>query len=132
MVLSRAQCAAIMTHILEDLFDHDPDSNLPKAMTHNGIKSPIDLCAEDEAQLDGYRYPNGKPAVITILSRGEIGLLKSFKRFVAYRTAMGQPIHDTGWIIITRQEFDDFRVSGNNSLATMAQPMCPPPPQLDP
>lgn len=54
MVLSRAQCITIMTHILEELFDQDPDSNLHKTMTHNGFRSPIDLCGEDYAQLDGY------------------------------------------------------------------------------
>ena len=132
MVLSRAQCVTIMTHILEDLFDQNPDSNLHKAMTHNGIRSPIDLCSEDEVQLDGYRYPDGTPPVNTILSRGDIGLLKLFKRFVAYRTAMGQPINDADWMLITRQEFDDFRISGNNTMATVAQPVRPPPPQLDP
>src|SRR5687768_10090171 len=45
---------------------------------------------------------------------------------------MGQPIDDTGWMPITRQDFDGFRVSGNNSMATMTQPVRPPPPQLDP
>ena len=57
MVLSRAQCAAIMTHILENVFDEDPDSNLHKSMKHTGIKSPIDLSAEDKDQLDLYEYP---------------------------------------------------------------------------
>src|SRR6476660_5766354 len=108
MVLSRAQCAAIMTHILEQVLDQDPDSNLHKSMTLNGIKSPIDLCGEDEDQLDKYEYPTGTQGVNALLTRGEIGLLKSFKRFIAYKATIGQVIDDTGWLLITRQEFDNF------------------------
>ena len=114
MVLSRAQCAAIMTHILENVFDKDPDSSLHKSMKHNGIESPIDLCAEDEDQLDQYQYPTDIQGGLATLSRGNIGLLKSFKCFVAYKTAMGTPIDDAGWLAITKQEFDDFRIGGNN------------------
>lgn len=51
---------------------------------------------------------------------------------MAYRSVIGQPINDTGWMFITRQGFDDFRISGNNSTAAMVQPVRPPPPQLDP
>jgi hypothetical protein len=97
MVLSRAQRADIMTHILENIFDQDPDSNLHKSLKHNGILSPHDLCAEDEAQFDGYKYPTDTKKLDT-LTRGSIGLLKSFKRFVAHKTALGQPIGDTDWL----------------------------------
>ena len=131
MVLSRAQCAAIMTHILETVFDEDPDSNLHKSMKHNGIKSPIDLCAEDEVQLDLYDYPTDVKGVTARLSRGNIGLLKSFKRFVAYKTAMGTPIDDSGWLSITKQEFDDFRISGNNPQTIAVPSLRPPTSQTD-
>ena len=40
------------------------------------------------------------------LSRGNVGLLKSFKRFVAYKTTLGQPISDSDWLSITTEEFD--------------------------
>src|SRR6187549_3534209 len=109
MVLSRAQRADIMTHILENIFDQDPDSPLHKSLQHNGILSPHDLCAEDETQFDGYKYPTDAKKLDT-LTRGSIGLLKSFKRFVAHRTTLGQPIGNPDWLSITKDEFHDFRV----------------------
>ena len=132
MVLSRAQCAAIMTHILENVFDEDPDSDLHKSMKHNGIKSPIDLCSEDEDQLDNYEYPTATAGVNAKLTRGNIGLLKSFKRFVAYKTATGQPIDDDGWLLITKQEFDEFRIGVNNPPPPIIASARPPLPQPDP
>ena len=107
-----------MTHILETVFDEDSDSNLHKAMKHNGIKSPIDLCAEDEDQLDLYEYPTDAKGNTARLTRGNIGLLKYFKRFVAHKSAMGTPIDDTGWLTLTKQEFDDFRIDGYSTQTT--------------
>ena len=120
-----------MTYILETIFDQDPDSSMHKAMAHNGIKSPIDLCAEDEGQFDFYEYPTATQGVNAKLIRGEIGLLKSFKHFVAYKTAMGQSIDDAGWLLITKQDFDDYRIGGNNSTPTMAPIVRPAAPQVD-
>lgn len=79
MVLSRAQYVAIMILILEQVLDQDPDSNLHKSMTLNGIKSPIDICVEDENQLDIYEDSTGTQRNNALLTRSEIGLLKSFK-----------------------------------------------------
>lgn len=120
-----------MTHILETVFDEDPDSNLHRSMKHNGIKSPIDLCAEDEDQLDLYEYPTDVQGVTARLPRGNIGLLKYFKRFVAHKSAMGTPIDDSGWLAITKEEFDDFRISGNNPQTTAVSYVRPPTSKTD-
>jgi len=77
-----------MKYVLETLFDQDPDSNLHKSLKHNGILSPHDICAEDEAQFDGYKYPIDAKK-LDILTRGEIGFLKTFKRFVVHKNAIG-------------------------------------------
>ena len=100
-----------MTHILETVFDQPPDSNLHKSLKHNAILSPHDLCAEDDTQLDGYRYPTDVAGVTEILPRGNVGLLKSFKKFVGYKIAIGQPIDDTNWLNITKDRFDVFRIN---------------------
>ena len=103
-----------MTHILENVFDEDPDSNLHKSMVYNDIKSPIDLCAQNEDQLGIFEYPTDAQGSTARLAIGDISLLKSFKRFVAYKATMGQPIDDAGWMTITQQDFDDFGVGRNN------------------
>ena len=125
MVLSRQQCTAIMTHILETVFDQPPDSNLHKSLRHNAIVSPHDLCSEDDAQLDGYRYPTAAAGVTEVLPRGNVGLLRSFKKFVAYKNANGQPIEDTDWLSITKEEFDAFRITQNFPQAAVPPAMKP-------
>ncbi|HEY9709440.1 MAG TPA: hypothetical protein V6D48_14650 [Oculatellaceae cyanobacterium] len=123
-----------MKHILETIFDQDADSALHKALMHNGISSPHDLCMEDEGTFDSYQYPTGVGNDTDPLPKGNIGLLKAFKAYVAHQTNLGRPITDDLWLNITRQEFDDFRISPNFTTCSLT-PQLPPrlsAQQLDP
>jgi len=113
MVLSRAQRATIMEYILENVLDQDPDSALRRALSHSRILSPHDICAEDDNQLDGYRFPADVVRVTDLLPRGNIVLQKLFKKYVAYQAAIGQPFDNSDWLSITKEGFDNFRVSGD-------------------
>ena len=104
------------------MFDQDPDSGLHRALSHNCILSPHDICTEDDNQLDGYRYPTDVAGVTELLPRGDIGLLKSFKKYVAYQAAIGQPFGNADWPSITKGAFDNFRISGAN-LQIPIQPL---------
>ena len=114
MVLSRAQRTQVMTHILEEVLLQLPDSNIHRAMTHNLITSPHDLCVEDEKDIELFQYNTAAPTnpqVLALLPRGNIGLLKAFKAYVAHQEALGTPIDDASWTSITQDDFDAFRIS---------------------
>ena len=122
MVLSRAQRATIMEYILENVLDQDPDSALRRALSHNRILSTHNICAEDDNQLDGYRFPTDVVGVTDLLPRGNIELQKLFRKYVAYQAAIGQPLNDSDLLSITKKAFDFFRINGVNPQVPI-QPM---------
>ena len=116
MVLSRQQKKDAIKYVLETVFDLQPDSNIHNCFTLNQIESPYDICGLDVTDIADLEYPTATPGVNSKLPAGNIGLLKCFKAFVAYKTAIGDPIGDR-WTSISTDEFDSFRCS----------PMVPPP-----
>ena len=75
MVLSHVQCEAALQHILENVFDLDPDSPLHKAFKYNSISSPNDLIAIQVMKYEILEYPvNNK---LKIISRGHANLLRA-------------------------------------------------------
>ena len=65
------------------------------------------------------------------LSKGHVGLLKTFKNFVHFKANNGEPIEDKDWVILTCDEFYQFRISPDNgrpappptTVATMSSPI---------
>ena len=80
----------IMDHILQTVFDLPPDSDLEKILIHNGYCQPTDFVIEKDETLDGLAYPNDAKAMVKIM-KGDAGLLKSFKHYVAYQVQQGTP-----------------------------------------
>ena len=116
MVLSRQQKKDAIKYVLEMVFDLQPDRNIHNCFTLNQIKSSHDICGLDVADIADLEYPMATTRVNSKLSAGNIGLFKCFKAFVAYKTAIGDPIGDR-WTSISADEFDSFRCS----------PIVPPP-----
>ena len=100
MGLTRTEKKAAVKHILEMVFDQDPDSPLHKAFIHAGIASPYDLIAMDDDDLDMLQYLDSLDNLVVLL-QGNAGLLKAFKAFVMHHANTGNPISDSIWIIIT-------------------------------
>ena len=82
MVLSHVQCEAALQHILENVFDLDPDSPLHKAFKYNGITSPADLLAIPVVKYEILHYPvNNK---LKIIPRGHASLLRALQAYVLH------------------------------------------------
>ena len=96
-----------MDHILQTVFDLPPDSDLEKILAHNGYRQPTDFVIEKDETLDGLAYPNDAKAMVKIM-KGDAGLLKSFKRFVAFQAQQGTPFNTDDWVTITTEQFDNF------------------------
>lgn len=109
MGLTRQQKRDAIKHILEQVFDQDPDSHLHNALEINGITSPFDLISMNEVEYELLEYEENGSRVPIL--KGNAGLLKSFKRFVHYRDSIGQAIEDQDWTSLSCDEFDKFRVS---------------------
>ena len=83
MALSRQQKATIMMHILKTVMDMDDDSKLHRTLTLNRIKDPFMLCSFLSQELDAFQYTDDVGALQPVL-KGNIGLLKAFKAYVAH------------------------------------------------
>src|SRR5688572_1692533 len=108
---SKAQ--QIMDHILETVFGLPPDSPLHKTLEYNMYAAPEDFLMETDEDLEDLTYQeDGKPVK---LLKGGVGLLKTFKKFVAFRNNSAQPVGENDWATITHSEFNTFHISNTNN-----------------
>jgi len=117
----------IMDHILQTVFDLPADSELEKILDHNGYRQPTDFVTEKDDTLDRLAYPNDAKAMVKI-KKGDAGLLKSFKRYVALQSQQGTPLETDNWVNITLDQFEKFQISKANTMyspATMPTPPAP-------
>ena len=126
MGMTRQQKQAALTHILEGVFDLDPDNVVHKALTRNAIRSPFDLITLAEVEYEMLKYEEG--GAILTLPKGHAGLLKAFWRYVHYKDSIGETIQDTDWTTLTCDEFDQFRISPILHRALPAPPSTTGPP----
>ena len=127
MGLTRQQKKDALKHILEQVFDLDPDSPIQRALELNDIQFPFDLISIAEVEYELLEYEEDGARITT--SKGNAGLLKSFKCFVHYKNAQRDPIGDNDWTSITCDEFDQFQISPNLHCAVPPSPITgiPPP-----
>ena len=97
----------IMDHILQTVFDLPPDSDLEEILSHNGYHQSTDFVVEKDETLDGLAYPNDAKAMVKIM-KGDAGLLKSFKHYVAFQVQQGTPFDTKEWVTITPEQFNKF------------------------
>ena len=103
MVLTKLQRKEVIKHVLEENFLQEPDSELHKTLIYNKITSPIDLITQTDDWIDKlqfYEDPKDKKTLSQI-PKGDAGLLKSFKAFIMWHAATGNPIEDGDWKQIT-------------------------------
>src|SRR5687768_429822 len=100
----------IMDIILQTVFEQPPDSDLEKILSNNGYRQPTDFVVEKDDMLDGLTYPNDAKAMVRIL-KGNAGLLKCFKRYVAFQSQQGTTFETDNWVNITLDQFDKLKIS---------------------
>ena len=107
MTLTKSMKKDIVKHILEGVFDLAADSELHRALSQNNLFTPESMLSfpDDDYNVLDYEDTNKK---VCTLKKGTVGLVKSFKAYVAYRNAIGQPIEDADWMQLTQDEFDKF------------------------
>ena len=121
MGLTRNQKKQALTHILDVVFDLDNNSPVHKALEENNIRSPFDLMSLAPVEYEMLEYK--EEGVPLTLSKGHVGLLKTFKRYVHFKASNGEPIEDEDWVTLTCEEFDQFRISPDHDR--------PPPPFVE-
>ena len=92
MGLTRNQKKQALTHILDVVFDLDKDSPIHKALEENNIRSPFDLILLAMVEYELLEYTDKD--VPLKLSKGYVGLLKTFKNYVHFKANNREPIKD--------------------------------------
>ena len=109
MGLTRNQKKQAVAHILDVVFDLDKDSPVHKALEENNITSPFELIQLPPVEYELLEYTDqGAPLKLT---KGHVGCLKTFQKFVHFKASKGEPIGDNDWVKLTSDEFDQFRIS---------------------
>ncbi len=125
MTLTKQKNKDIIKHILENVFDLQADSELHKALSQNSLFNVASFLAFDDKDYDTLEYEKNNQR--TTIKKGIAGLAKSFKAYVAYRNAIGQPFEDDNWLQITQTEFDNFKIRNvSSSSIPLALPQGPP------
>ena len=107
-----------LEHILEVVFGLKPDSPLHRALELNAYMSPEDLLMETDENLYDLKYPDDKNKNVPLI-KGYASMVRIFKQFVAYQVAQGAIIAaKIDWRTITKEQFDEFRITYANSPAT--------------
>ena len=86
MVLSRNDKKAAIKHILQQVLDQDPDSNIHRAVDYAAIVSPHDLYTFPIDMIDEMKY-KADDNTFQLLPAGHRNILKAFRYFVLKRNA---------------------------------------------
>ena len=108
--MSKPQCDAAMKHILLEVFDLDEDSPVHQALNYHGIDSLQAMCSLEIYEIYKLTYSVDEGSHTTLPS-GYIGLLRSFKGFIAHQATIGKEIKDDDWASISPDDFDRYRTS---------------------
>ena len=126
---------APLAHVLRNDMSQPDNSPLQKALDYNGYVTPMDFITEPDDSFIDLEYHNDAGTLVKI-SKGNAGLLKSFKHYVAFKASQGTPIND--WLSVTIGDYNTFRASNSFSpvlsVPPPAQSMPPtarPPPVID-
>src|SRR5512133_2024236 len=121
MVLTKAQKREIIKHILEHVFEQEPDSKLHIVFKEHDIQSPHDIIALSEEDIEILGYTNEDDQYIC-LPKGNVGLLKAFRAYFLFCQSNRNPIEDSqGWMSITAEAFDQFSLDLTLQLGQQVQ-----------
>eukprot|EP00977_Amphora_coffeiformis_P007477 scaffold1638_cov103-Amphora_coffeaeformis.AAC.2 len=113
MPLSRNQSSQAFKHILEQVFGLEATSPLRVASKEEGTENLSDflsLTADTIEQLT-YTYKDGDGNDVTVpVPRSHRRIITVFFDYIRYHDYKSNPIGDE-WTSITKEEFDDFRIS---------------------
>ncbi len=110
MPLTRTQRKEALKYVLLTVMDQSEDGPVMRALADASIEIVDDLMGLVDLDIDAFSYvPTGETNRIDLVP-SQRGLLRGFCAYIRYRARSSTPIGDT-WTSITKQEFDDFRIS---------------------
>jgi hypothetical protein len=120
-VLSRAQAKQAFEHVMNVVLERGNDSHLKSALLRDGINDIYGLLNIRDNVIDSLQYcdPNDSDTLKPV-TQGDKGLVRCFLDYVLYRNESGDPIGN-GWLAITPEGFDAFRVDPNYIATTTAR-----------
>src|SRR5687767_137443 len=96
MVLTKAKKREILLYVLENIFEEDKDSELHKVVSHNKIRSVLDILTIDNSAMMMLQHCDVQKAAVSII-KGDAGQLISFKAWIAHLN-MTKQVEDDDWL----------------------------------
>jgi hypothetical protein len=110
MPLTRTQRKEALKYVLLTVMDQSEDGPVMRALADASTEVVDDLMGLSDIGIDNLSYVKTGETNRTNLGPTQQGLVRAFCAYMRYRAKTSTPIGDT-WTSITKQEFDDFRIS---------------------
>jgi hypothetical protein len=113
--ITKSQAKSALKAILTDIFEDDNDDGTPGPIAQSfkecDCRGILDVNSLSASTLDALFYTDANSTTIP-LGKGNIGLIKTFRAYVYYKDAIGEPIDNLEkWTALTLGDFQRFRVS---------------------
>jgi hypothetical protein len=113
--ITKSQAKTALKAILTDIFEDDNDDGTPGPITLSfkecDCRGILDVNSLSAAALEALYYTDADSKII-LLGKGYIGLIKTFRAYIYYKDAIGDPIDNLDiWTALTLSDFQRFRVS---------------------
>jgi hypothetical protein len=127
--MTRNTAAAVLTRIKTEVLGLEEGSSLSAAFGCAGIVNVHDLLALSHEQLDTLNYfPRAKagsrPAAVPI-NIGNHNLIRLLQSWIRQKIANSddEPLNLSDWNILTKQDFDVYRISAGATSSTTDIPL---------
>src|SRR6478735_10310833 len=107
---TRTMAKEAFQHVITVVMDLPADHPLVLSITQDGIKEIMDLLSLSPNIIDALTYIDDQGATVDVPKYAK-GILHAFNIFVLYKASIGETITNADWKLLTKKEFDDFRVS---------------------
>ena len=110
MPLTRAQGEAALRHVVRIVMNQPNDGPLEKSLANAMIDNVGDLGSLIETDIEDLTFVATAGQNPISIGPGHQRILRAFIAYIRYRATQPDPIGD-GWLSITQEEFDMYRIS---------------------
>lgn len=111
-MVTRAQAKAHFNHVLDNVLERGEESILKQALCQQGFGDLPSILSMEDNDIDQL-FLRDDDGTTTHIIRGDVSLMRAFRRYVAYRISNG-PLEDGEWYQLDAQDFNSYRLANVN------------------
>jgi hypothetical protein len=112
MVLTRVDCVLAYHHFLDNVLDRNDTSQLKQALLEHGVDDINSLLLLSDPDIENLEFTDTTNRIVKV-RLADKRLLGILYTYILHRASSPTPINDD-WLLLTKLEFDTFRVDPIN------------------